>query len=182
MCYTNSHSSCHPKTWNTRWKEAEPSSPSGPCKPKHRTLIWLLGHLLSIKKPTHWGCKVSLEATADYSNIITGTGRKKKTQNKTKQPNPTKTPARYTNLDMLIFGATRQADFKQPFTVHGCPNTYLQFNNMSSFAHYYYSWPRNCFQLVWRPESRQTSLSSWSLNQTLGPAIASSSMRKLSLS
>lgn len=68
-------------------------------------------------------------------------------------------------------------------TIHcsGCHNTYLQFNNMSRFAHYYYSWPRNSFQLVWRPESRQTSLSSWSLNQTLGPALASS-MRKLSLS
>lgn len=39
------------------------------------------------------------------------------------------------NSDKLIFGAISQGDFKQPFTVPGSPNTYLQFNNMSSFAH-----------------------------------------------
>lgn len=180
MCYTNSHSSCHPKPRNTRWKEAEPSSLSGPCKPKHRTDMAVRPSLIYQKNYT-----LRLQGfTGSHSWLLKHHYRHregKKNPNK-KTTNPTKTPAWYTNLDMLIFGATRQADFKQPFTVHGCPNTYLQFNNMSSFAHYYYSWPCNCFQLVRRPESRQTSLSSWSLNQTLGPAIASSSKRKLSLS
>lgn len=38
------------------------------------------------------------------------------------------------NLGKLIFEASSQ-DFKQPFTILASPNTYLQFNNMSSFAH-----------------------------------------------